>query len=356
VARATGGSGNPFGAGAYGAPDQSNGGAAGFVSCNWVAIDASATVVANGTTTEGDLDLSTIASLHGTLTVIVSRGGIPSPAGIGRIVTDSDGDGIPDFADGDDDNDGISDKDELGGVDLSGDVDGDGVADFIDPDFVSCVDVDSDGECDDVPLAYDLDGDGIPNHLDKDSDGDGIPDSIEGPGAAFDTNNDGRLDDLTDNDFDEVAGVVDDDDADNQSTGTGTVRDTDGDGIPDNQDLDSDGDGLFDIVEAGGGALDRDGDGRNDDMTDADGDGLADVVDPESGSGASAGTPFVLPDSDGDGVPDHLEQGAPIYGSIRLEDGTLRAFRCYYDAGAGIVSCETNGAGQLVLYDPICGD
>ncbi len=329
--------------------------AANAVTCNWVAIDADATVVASGTTLEGGLDLSTIASLHGTLTVIVSRGGIPSPAGIGRIVTDSDGDGIPDFADGDDDNDGISDKDELGGVDLSGDSDADGVADYLDPNFVNCADVDADGECDEVPLAYDLDGDGIPSHLDKDSDGDGIPDSIEGPGGAFDANTDGRLDDLTDNDFDGVAGVVDVDDGDNQSTGTELLRDTDGDGIPDNQDLDSDGDGLFDLVEAGGGALDTDGDGRVDDATDADGDGLADVVDPQSGSGTTAGTPFVLPDSDGDGVPDHLEQGAPIYGSIRLEDGTLRAFRCYFDAGVGTVSCETDLSGQLVLYDPICG-
>lgn len=329
--------------------------AANGINCNWVAMNGAGAVVASGTTAEGNLDLSAQSGLHGVLTVIVSRDGVPSPAGIGRIVVDSDGDGIPDFADGDDDNDGISDIDELGGVDLSGDSDADGVPDYMDPGFVICSDANTDGECDSLPLAVDPDGDGVPSHFDKDSDGDGIPDSVEGPGAAFDANLDGRIDDLTDNDFDGVAGVVDDDDEDNQSTGTtGGLRDTDGDGIPDSQDLDSDGDGLFDVVEAGGGGLDLDGDGRVDDTTDADGDGLPDVVDPQSG-GAINGTPFQVPDSDGDGTPDFLEQGAPIYGSVRLSNGELRSFRCYYDAVGGVVSCETNPSGELVLYPPICG-
>ncbi|MCA9515436.1 MAG: hypothetical protein KC635_10865, partial [Myxococcales bacterium] len=235
------------------------------------------------------------------------------------------------------------------------DSDGDGVPDYLDPDVVTCADDNGDGKCDAVPLAYDPDGDGIPSHLDKDSDGDGIPDSIEGPGAAYDADRDGTLDDLTDNDFDGVAAGVDDDDADNQSTGTGAPRDSDGDGIPDSQELDSDGDGVFDLVEAGGGALDADHDGKIDDATDADGDGLPDVVDPASGGAAPAGAPIVPPDSDGDGVPDFQEQGAPLYGTLRLEDGTFKSFRCYFDAGTGIVSCETDGDGQLVLYDPICG-
>lgn len=328
--------------------------AAPAVTCNWVAIDADATVVASGTTAEGNLDLSTQSALHGVLTVIVSRNGVPSPAGIGRIVVDSDGDGIPDFADGDDDNDGVADIDELGGLDLSGDNDNDGVPDYVDPNFVTCNDANTDGECDTVPLAYDVDNDGVPNHLDKDSDGDGIPDSVEGPGSAYDANNDGLIDDLTDNDFDGVAGVVDIDDTNNQSIGTGGVRDTDNDGIPDSQDVDSDGDGLFDLVEAGGGALDANGDGQLDDNTDTDGDGLPDAVDPDNGTGTN-GTPFELPDSNGDGTPDFLEQGAPIYGSVRLQNGTLRAIHCYYDAGTGLVSCETNAQGELMLYEPVCG-
>ena len=70
------------------------------------------------------------------------------------------------------------------------------------------------------------------------------------------------------------------------------LLDSDNDGIPNCQDLDSDNDGITDILEAGG--TDSDGDGEVDygtagdpsTMTDADGDGLADAVDNiDSGSG-----------------------------------------------------------------------
>lgn len=126
---------------------------------------------------------------------------------------DSDGDGIYDVLDDDDDNDGIPDIDEGNGV-------------------------------------LDTDGDGIPNSLDLDSDSDGIPDSEEtgdadgdgildaeepiGEDVSTDTDEDGISDDLdTDDDGDGVSDVEE---------GDGTV-DTDDNGVPDSRDPDSEDDG-----------------------------------------------------------------------------------------------------------------
>jgi len=329
------------------------------VTCDYTAIDINGNVVATGTAGAGDLDLSTVSTAHGVLTVVLSRQGVPSPVGIGRVVTDSDGDGIPDFADGDDDNDCISDKDELGGVDLTGDQDADNVPDYQDPDYVSCVDGDSNGICDALPPALDADGDGIVNSLDRDSDGDGIPDSVEACGTLVDGDGDGSVDDETDGDFDGVSGAVDEDDGDPQQSGTQTPpTESDTDGTADFLDTDSDGDGIYDLTEAGGGALDGDGDGKVDDVTDVDGDGIPDAVDPTNDeTGAPLNDPIQPPDSDGDGVPDYQAPGLPLFGVLRLADDSLAGIRCYYDASvgeAGTVSCETDQSGALVLYPPVC--
>jgi len=71
---------------------------------------------------------------------------------IGDVTVDTDGDGIPDHIDLDDDNDGILDSVE---------------------------DENTDGDNDPTTNPTDTDGDGIPNYLDLDSDNDGIPDIIE---------------------------------------------------------------------------------------------------------------------------------------------------------------------------------
>ncbi|PKN54821.1 MAG: hypothetical protein CVU56_24595 [Deltaproteobacteria bacterium HGW-Deltaproteobacteria-14] len=324
--------------------------------CDYTVTDLAGSVVATGQTGAGDLDLAAVSAAHGVLTVVLSRSGVPSPVGIARVVTDTDGDGIPDFADGDDDNDCISDIDELGGVDLTGDLDADNVPDYQDPDYVTCPDVDSDGVCDSLPPALDVDGDGVVNSLDRDSDGDGVPDSVENCGTLVDSDGDGRVDDTTDGDFDGVSQVVDADDGDPQNTGTqSTPSQHDDDGAPDFLDLDSDGDGIFDLTEAGGGALDANGDGKVDDTTDADGDGIPDVLDPsDDATGAPLGTPLALPDSNGDGIPDYQAPGLPLFGVLRLGDGSLAGIRCYYDADAASVSCETDQSGALVLYPPVC--
>jgi hypothetical protein len=81
---------------------------------------------------------------------------------------DTDGDGVPDVQDPDNDNDGIADSME-GTVDS----DGDGIPDMNDPDS------DNDGIPDKVEGAADTDSDGIPDFRDPDNDNDGVPDAYE---------------------------------------------------------------------------------------------------------------------------------------------------------------------------------
>jgi hypothetical protein len=86
---------------------------------------------------------------------------------------DVDGDGQPNHLDLDSDGDGIPDSDEG-----TGDPDRDGVLNFLDSDS------DGDSIDDSEEGTGDPDGDGVPNYLDRDSDGDGVRDSNE---AAFGT-------------------------------------------------------------------------------------------------------------------------------------------------------------------------
>ena len=197
------------------------------------------------------------------------------------ICPDADGDGVADYLDDDDDNDGIPTADE--------DVNGNG-----------------------NPADDDSDGDGIPNYLDPlDTDGDTIPDLVE------DANNDGNLN----NDDTDRDGTPDyrDLDSDNDSIPDRTeagIRpsrpyDADRDRIPNYRDTDSDNDGKADNVE---GTPSRDGDGIPDYLDpddngpgsgDSDRDGVPDAVEcPPSANGAA------LQDTDRDGIPDYLDTDA----------------------------------------------
>ena len=85
---------------------------------------------------------------------------------------DSDGDGIPDSTDPDDDNDGVLDEDDSGPLIPSSDSDGDGISDQ--DETAAGTD----------PLNHDTDGDGVNDGddvdpLDPNSDGDGVSDSDE---------------------------------------------------------------------------------------------------------------------------------------------------------------------------------
>ncbi|WP_421877736.1 T9SS type A sorting domain-containing protein [Marinoscillum sp.] len=224
---------------------------------------------------------------------------------------DTDDDGIIDGVDPDSDNDGITDADEFNGATYAGandpfdDDDGDGVLNYRDSDAANFVDVNSDGIDDRV----DADRDGIPNFFDLDSDNDGIPDSTEGNGGT-----DPGLSGL-DTDGDGLDNTVDTDDG-----GTPlTVPDTDSDGIPDYLDLDSDNDGLTDLLEAGGN--DYNGDGKLDSFGDTDGDGLGNSVDSDNGGSALAN-----PDTDSDGISNYVDSNSD-------NDLTPDYQEAYYEAG-----------------------
>ncbi|MCO4768666.1 MAG: hypothetical protein KDA24_01455, partial [Deltaproteobacteria bacterium] len=240
---------------------------------------------------------------------------------------DADGDGIPNAYDDDSDGDGIPDV-----IEGNGDPDGDGIPNFLDDDS------DGDGELDENEGWEDIDGDGIPNFLDTDSDGDGIEDGndpdVDGDGISnaeegtddpdgdglpnyYDTDSDGDgIPDLVegtdDPDGDGVPNYLDDDsDGDGIPDADEGYDDIDGDGIPNFLDEDSDGDGIPDGEDD-----DYDGDGiPNDEETgDSDGDGIPDAYDPDSdndgipdGDEIDDGTDPTDPDTDGDGWTDGAE-------------------------------------------------
>lgn len=162
---------------------------------------------------------------------------------------DADGDGVADYLDADDDDDGLPTRDERpGGV--SRDTDGNGVPDHLEADD------DHDGILTRIEIALDhapggdTDGDGVPSYRDLDSDGDGVPDRVEmGLGLARDTDNDGIVDFVdTDDDNDGVAT------RDEAGADAASPVDTDGDGTPDYRDTDSDNDCAPDSLAAEVGA------------------------------------------------------------------------------------------------------
>jgi len=212
------------------------------------------------------------------------------------VVSDFDGDGIPDLADADADADGILNVDEVakGGNWKIADSDGDGHFNWLD------IDDDNDGIVDNVEaqstsgyivpsgkinkdgvdLAYDLtqggtkivpvdtdstlaDPDGVPDFLDVDSDNDWVPDYIEG----HDLNADGKPDRIlggkdTDADgLDEIYDIVVNGCNNGNSTGSNSpLQDFDGDGMKDWRDDNDDDDEYLTRFED----LNADGDYSND--------------------------------------------------------------------------------------------
>lgn len=238
---------------------------------------------------------------------------------------DYDEDSLSNIDDLDDDNDGILDSVESGGIDPSADHDVDGIPNYQDADFCT---LNSSGVC----ANLDFDSDGIPNHLDLDSDNDGITDVLESGGT--DANEDGLADGAIGKDT-LTFGVP-------SSAGSGTVpTNTDGLGNFDALDIDSDNDGIPDNVEAqstlaynvpsgiGLTVVDTDENGIDDNYgnglrpEDSDGDRIYDYVDL---------------DSDNDGLPDIQENGMAnaISGTDTDADGLDNIF-------------ETNGVNDTLL-------
>ena len=238
---------------------------------------------------------------------------------------DTDGDGIGDNADTDDDGDGIADADDP----RPRDTDDDGVPNRIDPDD------DNDGVADaddDLPVdaseTVDTDGDGRGNRADPDDDNDGVPDRDD----AF------PLDatESVDSDGDGVG-----DNADAFPEDAAEAFDTDGDGIGDNADSDDDGDGIPDATDA----FPLDVDARRD----SDGDGVANARDAfprdatewndadSDGVGDNADT-----DDDNDGVSD----GEDIYPNDASRT-SLTSYLFEPEAGNDRLGVSVASAGDL---------
>ena len=225
---------------------------------------------------------------------------------------DTDGDGVNDLVDLDDDNDGILDTVE-------------------DPNL--------DGDDDPLTNPIDTDGDGIPNHLDIDADDDGIPDNVEAQTtegyiapnnddeATYESNdglNSAYLPDgLTPNNHDgeDTPDYIDLDSDNDTVPDNNEGNDFNFDGIPDQTYLgsDADGDGLDDGYE---GSDINDGFDVNDEIDDPandlpDTDGTEDVnyrdfdddgdgIDTPDEDADGDGDP-TNDDTDGDGTPDYLD-------------------------------------------------
>ena len=202
---------------------------------------------------------------------------------------DSDGDGVPDFQDSDNDGDNLTDAEEISGISFSaGEIER---GTF----FVNC-----DGnDKREIPLGtsaapIDCDGDTVPDYMDTDSDGDTIPDIVEGKQnktgvyARYSVDADGdaipdsyegcHLEEL----FIQADGTWPKPDKNNPAHICKDPVDTDGDSHPDYLDLDSDGDGLPDAFEFANRHQ-----GYNYLLKDSDNDGADDLV--EFGAGTNPG-------------------------------------------------------------------
>ena len=281
-------------------------------------------------------------------------------AGAGPGLRDTDGDGLPDVDDPDDDGDGAltstEDHDGNGSI-VDDDLDGDGLPDFLDDDDDGDgsrrIEEDRDGNGD--PEDDDTDGDGSPDWLDDDDDDDGIPTALEvaqdgEPLANADPDGDGLQDAeewnplAPDTDGDGRADFNDpDDDNDGLDTLFEGSSDADGDGEPNHLDTDSDNDGKLDLVEGSG---------------DSDNDTLVNFLDPDDDDGVAgdpdldglttavelaAGSIPSDPDTDGDLVPDGEEFGPGIAPQDTDGDAVKDLFDLD-DDGDGIPTTDEIGA------------
>jgi uncharacterized repeat protein (TIGR01451 family)/MYXO-CTERM domain-containing protein len=260
-------------------------------------------------------------------------------------VTDSDGDGLSDILeesigtnpnDADTDDDGVIDGSEPNPTD---DTDGDGVINALDPDS------DNDGLFDGTELGNDCshpatdqskgqctpDGDGggtTTSPIDPDTDDGGVNDGSEDadldgvldPGETDPTPGNGSDDfTVTDTDGDGLSDILEetigtdpndpdsDDDGITDGLEPNPANDTDGDGLINALDPDSDDDGLFDGTEAGNGCG-----GPGTDIS-------VGHCTPDADSGATTTSP-IDPDSDDGGVPDGSED-ANLDGDIDSGEG-----------------------------------
>ncbi len=247
--------------------------------------------------------------------------GSADPVG-GGLRPDSDGDGIANQDDLDDDNDGILDTEE------------------------GIIDANNDGFAD--ASSRDSDGDGTPDGLDLDSDNDGILDLVEGRFdaatiATLDPVAIGAIDIRIEVGANGIANVIE------TSADSGQISapiiDTDGDGTPDYIDIDSDNDGIGDLVEAGG--VDADSDGRIDGFSDADNKGVDDAVQasalPLFDTDGDGVRDFRDLDSDNDGIPDSAENNGSFGNPSDSDNDGAADFREQDSDNDGISDAQEAG-------------
>ena len=212
-----------------------------------------------------------------------------------QAICDFDGDGDPNNIDTDDDNDGVTDLDDVDNFDPNSDTDGDGIADIdettngSDP-LNACDPNPSNALCDQV----DLDNDGYATNVpagtplfDPDDANPCVPDTTAGTC-----------------DFDQD-GIVNLQDSDDDNDGVFDAQDVD----PFDPNSDSDNDGITDDAETGHDGVYNPASDSNPLDTDSDDDGLADGVEDANKNGnLDAGeTSPINPDTDQDGFADGVE-------------------------------------------------
>lgn len=267
---------------------------------------------------------------------------------------DTDGDGMGNVCDTDDDDDGWLDaieiecgSDPLDYKSQPLDTDQDGIANCMDPD------IDNDGclnGVDALPLdateCYDFDGDGIGDNADLDDDNDGQKDLDEIQCGSDPYN---ALSMSPDFDKDGLLDCIDHDDdndgcydyADAFPFDASECTDTDLDGIGNNADEDDDNDGWSDFIE---------GECGTDPLivvsqpSDFDGDGIADCMDSDLDNDGVPNAEDVFPynpgewaDADHDGVGDNADVDDDNDGCMDSEDALpLDPTECYDADGDGI--------------------
>jgi hypothetical protein len=280
---------------------------------------------------------------------------------------DFDFDSIANYLDADDDGDGIPGilEDEDGDGDpRNDDFDGDGLANWrdIDDDNDTARTRDEIPITEQLPAEFDTDGDGIPNWQDLDDDGDGILTEDEdwaGTGDPADADLDADLTpDFRDLDDDGDGLLSLDERPDDPDL---LFNDTDGDGEPNFRDEDDDGDTLLTVDElyapetttttttttAPLEYLDTDGDGTPDYLDpDDDGDLCPTIEEDTDGKDGEGDGDLQNDDGDGDGVPDYLDADTAECDVLLTEFDLTLSGANFLSADATSVSVSVRDSGD----------